>query len=83
MRNSGLPTGMGVIQWKKFVVERIPLPKIQSAEQESIVQLVDRALATKDADLDADVSDLEAQIDRLVYELYGLNEAEVAAVEGR
>ncbi len=31
----------------------------------------------------ADVSALEAEIDRLVYQLYGLNEEEIAIVEGR
>jgi adenine-specific DNA-methyltransferase len=30
----------------------------------------------------ADTSDLEAQIDALVYELYGLTEEEIAVVEG-
>jgi len=82
VRNTGVPTGMGVIQWDKFVVEKIPIPAVGELEQRELVRLVDQILAAKDANPDEDVSDLEAQIDRQVYDLYGLTEAEVRAVEG-
>ena len=36
----------------------------------------------KQADPSADTSALESEIDRLVYELYGLSEEEVRIVEG-
>ena len=45
--------------------------------------MVDQILAAKDADPDADTSALEAEIDRLVYDLYGLTASEIAAVERR
>ena len=48
-----------------------------------VVELVDSILKAKGADPAADTSAEEAEIDRLVYALYGLTEAEVAAVEGR
>jgi hypothetical protein len=40
-------------------------------------------LALKQSDTTADTSDLEQQIDKLVYELYGLSEEEIKIVEGR
>ncbi len=40
-------------------------------------------LSVKRANSNTDVSALEAEIDRLVYQLYGLTEEEIAIVEGK
>ena len=48
-----------------------------------IAALVDRVLEAKKADSAADTKKLEADIDALVYKLYGLTEDEIAVVEGR
>ena len=61
----------------------IPIPDIGLEQQAPIVRVVDRILAAKAAALSADTRADESEIDRLVYALYGLKEAEVAAVEGR
>ena len=74
---------MGVLRWKKAYAETMPIPRLPLSEQCDPVCLVDKILVAKDADPDADVTGLESQIDRLVYDLYGLGGAEVAAVEGR
>ena len=81
LRNNALTTGMGLIQWKKFVVERLPIPKVTAAKQRPFVELVDRILKAKDTSPAADTTELEEQIDRLVYDLYGLTEEEITAVE--
>ena len=81
MRNTALTSGMGVTRWKRFTVERIPIPKLTEEEQRPFVGLVDRILAAKDANPAADISHLEWDIDRLVYDLYGLTEAEDTAIE--
>jgi hypothetical protein len=47
----------------------------------SIVKLVDKILAIKRKNIKADVSELEAEIDQLVYQLYGLTPEEIAIVE--
>ena len=54
LRNNALTTGMGLIQWKKFVVERLPIPKVTAAKQRPFVELVDRILKAKDASPAAD-----------------------------
>lgn len=62
-------------------VSPIPIPPQPNDEQ--ISALVERILAAKRADPQADTSELEREIDRLVYALYGLTEEEIAVVEGR
>ena len=46
-------------------------------------QDVDRILSAKKSNPFADTTALEREIDRLVYDLYGLNEDEIKIVEGR
>ena len=81
MEASALTTGMGVLQWKRFAVERIPVPELSAADQIPFIHLVEQILEAKDAEPDADTSALEKEIDRLVYELYGLMEEEITAIE--
>ena len=83
MGNTALSSGMGVTRWIGHTVEQIPVPELTSAKQYPIVRLVDCILDAKADDADADTAKLEAEIDRLVYGLYGLTEEEIAAVEGR
>ncbi len=82
IKNTARTTGAGLIQWEKFSVERLPIPRISAAKQRPFIRLVDRILKAKDADSEADTAQQEAEIDRLVYGLYGLTAAEVVAVEG-
>ena len=81
LRHVAPTSGMGTLRWKKVCVETIPIPKIPTAEQRPLIRLVDRILAAKRADPDADTTDLETEIDHLVSKLYGLTDDEVAAVE--
>ena len=62
--------------WKK-----LPIPDVDTASQAPIVTLVAKILAVKCADPNADVSSLEAEIDKLVYALYGLTHQEIAIIE--
>lgn len=62
-------------------VKKIPIPSATSAQQHSIIALVDKILAAKKADPRADTSAWEAEIDLLVYKLYGLSYDEVLVVD--
>ena len=65
-------------------IKRLPIPLASaSLGVVQIAETVDRILAAKKADPAADTSALEAEIDRLVYKLYGLTDEEIAVVEGR
>ena len=59
-------------RWLGQYVERLPIPQIPAAEQRPFIRLVDRILSAKTADPKADTTEQEAEIDRLVYHLYGL-----------
>ncbi|HQO35736.1 MAG TPA: TaqI-like C-terminal specificity domain-containing protein, partial [bacterium] len=63
-------------------ITQIPIPKITEKQETAAVSLVDRILAAKEHDPDADVSELEGEIDELVYQLYGLTKEEIKIVEG-
>lgn len=80
MRSIGLTTGMGQLQWKKFAVENIPVPRPAPAEEDPLIHVVDAILSAKDADGAADTVALEAELDRIVYELYQLTERDIAAI---
>ena len=74
---------MGVTQVvQKFFVERdSDPPQSPSIGQRPFVRLVDEILEAKASDPDADTSHLEWEIDRLVYDLYGLTDEEDTAIE--
>ncbi|MDY0093088.1 MAG: TaqI-like C-terminal specificity domain-containing protein [Candidatus Vecturithrix sp.] len=59
------------------------LPIKISNNQKFFIDLVDQILAAKQRDPAADTSALEAEIDRLVYALYGLTDEEIAIVGGK
>ncbi|MBC6994356.1 TaqI-like C-terminal specificity domain-containing protein [Neolewinella lacunae] len=75
-------TGMGTNRWKKYKIESFPMPISLNGYEESITNLVTQILTQKQLDPQADTSLLEAEIDVLVYRLYGLTYAEVLVVDG-
>jgi adenine-specific DNA-methyltransferase len=62
-------------------LSEIPIKRIAPDEQKPFIKLVDRILAAKQRDAEADVSALEREIDELVYALYGLTPEEKALVQ--
>ena len=74
-------SGMGTLLWKKVYVETIPIPLISTELRRPFVLLVEDILAAKATAPSADICDQEEEIDRLIYELYGLSEEEIAIVE--
>jgi hypothetical protein len=63
-------------------LESFPIPTASAEKQKDLERLVDRILAAKARDAEADVSALEREIDELVYALYGLTPEEIKIVEG-
>ncbi len=80
MRNTARTTGMGLLQWEKFAVERLPVPNVAAQEQGQLVEQVDRILMAKSNNLAADTWKEEAEINRLIFRLYALKEDEIRAV---
>ncbi len=65
--------------WKK-----LPIPVVTATQQQPVIELVDQILVLKRADLSANVSALEKQLDQIVFKLYGLtsNESDVTKLQG-
>ncbi len=62
-------------------IKNIPIPTATPEQQEGLEHLIDRILASKQANAAADTSALEREIDQQVYALYGLTPEEIAIVE--
>jgi len=72
--------GRAFAQVKTTYIKKLPIPAVMPDHH--IIELVDEILTAKERNLDSDTSAWEWEIDRLVYELYGLTEEEIAIVEG-
>ena len=59
----------------------IPIATVDKNAQSSIITIVDRVLSAKKTNPLADTTAEEREIDRLVYNLYGLTEEEIAVIE--
>lgn len=65
--------------WK--YLGQIPIATGTDNQRDEIEDLVNKILHSKSEDVDADISSYERELDRLIYELYGLTEEEVRVVE--
>jgi hypothetical protein len=68
--------GEALAEVKKNHVEQLPIPTATPGEQAAIASKVEQILAAKAHDPAAEVSTLEREIDELVADLYGLDDAE-------
>ena len=68
------------VNLSKTYLSQIPIALPEPKANEIILMLADKILNLKK--INTDTSDLENQIDQLVYQLYGLTEEEIAIVEG-
>ncbi|MCL1464692.1 class I SAM-dependent DNA methyltransferase [Argonema galeatum] len=73
----------GFFEFKPMYVSQIPIAKSTETHQKLLQQIVNQILTTKKSNPQADITALETEIDRLVYQLYGLTEEEIKIVEGK
>ena len=94
MRQLAYSREQGYLEYKKIFVEQVVIPQIAHDAQKPFIELVDsmrdtcakllNSKTTQDKTLHQKRIDiLDAQIDRLVYALYNLNEEEIEVVEDR
>ena len=71
----------GYIEVKPQYFEQIPIPNIDSTIKNTLTELVGKAIKERSNNQQADISEIENQIDQLVYKLYGLTEEEIKIIE--
>ena len=64
-----------------YELEQLPIPEMSKDDRKRLENIADRILAAKSENPSADTTDLEEEIDRLVYDLYNLTPEETAAIE--
>ncbi|MBD2145197.1 TaqI-like C-terminal specificity domain-containing protein [Sphaerospermopsis sp. FACHB-1194] len=82
LRNICVVRSGGYLEVKPQYFEQIPIPQISNLDQDILTQLVDQILTAKKSDPNADTSELEAEIDQMVYQLYELTPEEIKIIEG-
>ena len=82
MNTSSIATKDDFRQTTLAELRELPIPAASPEKQKALERLVDRILAAKQRDAETDVSELEREIDQLVYGLYGLTKEEIQIVEG-
>ncbi|WP_432633589.1 DUF7149 domain-containing protein [Brachyspira sp.] len=78
--------GSSGVRMLAMSIEVLPIPKIDTKNKklsDKIINNVDEILKIKSKNFNADVSEIEREIDRMVYELYELSEEEVGIIENR
>ena len=83
LENVAPTSGMGTLRWKKVYVERLPIPRISGPRRRPFIQRIDQILLAMAENLNSDTTVTEAEIDHMVYQLYGLTPLEISALEER
>ena len=79
----GKPKDNGFYEANKQFISPIPIKFAEIKIQKKIIELVESILEKKQMEAGAKTSELENEIDKLVYQLYGLTEEEIKIVEGK
>lgn len=80
-KSIGKQTGGGIFEYFENGVGKLPIPEISTNQQKPFIEIVDKIIDGKKKGIDT--TDLEKQIDQMVYKLYDLTEEEIRIVEGR
>ena len=79
IRRLGVTRNGGYFEYKPMFVEQLPIPMLSENEQTKFITLVDRILAAKKRS--EDTSELEEEINKQIYQLYGLKKEEIIYIE--
>ena len=71
----------GYFSYGATVLEKIPLNYPEEDFEQNIFEIVEKIIVAKKVNCSHDTSALESEIDRLVYQLYGLTDEEIAIIE--
>lgn len=79
VRQFGVERNGGYIEYKPMFVEKLPVPEIPEDKQQEFIKIVDKILAAKKCG--ENTSEMEDQIDQMVYKLYKLTNKQISLIE--
>lgn len=71
----------GTRELSKVFFEKIPVKPITEEQEHPYKEIVQKISALKKADTSADISHLQAELNRMIYEYYGISEEEQVFIE--
>ena len=77
----GPTTGVGLLEWKKFAVQSIPIPKPRINDSTIFADCVDRMGSLPEKHLSLERDRINNQINDLSYKCYGLTDIEAQLIE--
>jgi adenine-specific DNA-methyltransferase len=80
IRSLGVTRNGGYFEYKPMFIEKLPVPEASESVQITFKELVDQLLVLKKEG--ENTAFLESEIDKLVFNLYHLNEEEIRFIEG-
>ncbi|MBA5248948.1 MAG: hypothetical protein FE834_05365 [Gammaproteobacteria bacterium] len=78
MKNIASTTGMGLMQWKKFSVERLPILQISDNAQKPFIDLMSKIIKAKNKN--QRTTTFEEKINVMVYQLYKITDDEISLI---
>ena len=72
------PEGLHI---KKYQLMAIPIADVSCDVQELIVKLVSKILANRKQNPQSDITEIEKQINEIIYRIYDLTDAEIKTIE--
>ena len=83
VNNTAVTSGMGATRWFAYVVEAIPVPEAAKQSRFALEQVTESVLEAMYVQSPSDLEEREQELNRLVYDLYGLTEEEIRATTSR
>jgi len=71
----------GGINFTKDMINNLPFENMDSQNRKRVISIVNQIIAIKNNDENADISSLETEIDKVVFEIYKLSPDEIRIVE--
>jgi type I restriction-modification system DNA methylase subunit len=78
----GDPWENGRLQFRGNLMGKVPIPTASASDKSKLTKLAERAAQQAHSENTSGLQKTEREIDRLVYDLYGLTEEEIRIVEG-
>ena len=73
--------GNTFIETKIIHLLKLPVPNLSDGQKQELLSKVTALIEIKKSDFDADVSELEDELNQLVYECYDLSDEEIQVIE--